>query len=91
MFSYNWLSETVLHIVYLSRPRRAWFSKYIMRYHVLDHRTIGVFSSICAISNNAGKILVVLPAFYAVNVKNYFGVVTTNKQKNPVISFKSLL
>lgn len=51
-----------------------------MHYHVLDHRTIGVFSSICAISNNAGKTLVVLPTFYAVNVKNYFGVVTTNKQ-----------
>lgn len=58
-----------------------------MHYYVLDHRTIGIFSSIHAISNNAGKILIVLPTFYTVNVKNYLGVVSTKKKKI-VISFK---
>lgn len=92
MFFSNWLTETMSPIIYLSRPfKRAWFSKYIMHYYVLDQRTIGVFSSICAISNNAGKILTVLPMSYTVNVKSYLGVVTTQTQKKTVISFKQPL
>lgn len=85
MFIYNWLTETMLHVVYLSRLRMAWFSKYVMHCYFLDHRAIGIFSSAYAVSNNAGKILTVLPKFYNVNMRKYLGIVSI---KITIISFK---
>lgn len=60
-------------MVYLSRFRMAWFSVYIIHGYFLDHRTIGIFSSTRAISNNAGKILILLPTFNNVNMRKYLG------------------
>lgn len=66
MFIYNWLTDTMLRVVYL---RMTWLSKYVM-YYFLGHRKIGIFSSLlCEISNKSGKKLIVVPTFYKVNVK----------------------
>lgn len=65
----------------------AWFSKYMIHCYILDHRTIGIFSFTCVISNNAGKILIFLPTFNNVNKRKYLGIVNTKKRT--IISFKS--
>lgn len=76
MFMYNWLTETIVTCHISIQTLNAWFSKYIMNYYFVAHRTIGIFSSTCAISNKRIKILIVFLTFYKVNMRNYLAINT---------------